>query len=86
MYHGKLIHICTSCGNTATVNNKSFQFSTLINCSMCIQNTKKTCEKCSNVIACNDILALDTKTGMFRKADICQACTSIYCQKQPILL
>ena len=53
---------------------------------MCIQNTKKTCEKCSNVIACNDILALDTKTGMFRKADICQACTSIYCQKQPILL
>lgn len=85
-FFGKIIHICTNCGNTCLINNKSFRVGTTINCSMCIQNNKKTCEKCSNVVQCNDILALDTSNGMFRRADLCQSCTTIYAQKQPIII
>ena len=84
LYHNKLIHICTNCGNTCLINNQSFNYDVNLNCSMCIQTMKKKCEKCSNHVQCNNILALDTKTMLFRIAHICQSCTSIYAQVQPI--
>ena len=84
LYHNKLIHICTNCGNTCLINNQSFKYDVNLNCSMCIQTMKKPCEKCSNVVQCNEILALDTKKTMFRIAHICQSCTSVYAQVQPI--
>lgn len=84
MFYNKIIHICTNCGNTCLINNTSFNKSVELNCSMCIQSSKKKCEKCSNLIQCNEILVLDTQTAMFRTANICQNCTTIYAQVQPI--
>lgn len=86
LFFNKIMHICTNCGNTCVLNNTCFNYSTNLNCSLCIKSNKKCCEKCSNNIICNEILALDTKIGRFRIAFLCQNCTTIYAQVQPIVI
>ena len=85
-FFNKMIVVCTNCGNTCLVDSKSFIRGTCLNCSLCIPTNEKKCEKCSNVVVCNEILALDTTCGRFRKANLCTSCTVVYGSQQPILL
>lgn len=85
-YFGKQIFLCTECGNACMVTKKCFQQNNILNCGMCLQNQKKTCEKCLSVTACNNILALDRKHGRFRRGHLCASCTSIHASMQPIML
>ena len=85
-YFQKFIFLCTECGNACLVNKKCFELSPVLNCGMCLQNKKKTCEKCFAVCACNNVLVLDTKLGRFRTGKLCASCSSLYASKQPIKL
>ncbi len=85
-YFGKLMFLCTKCGNTCTINKKSFYNSTIITCAICCLHQKQRCEKCFTTSSCNDILALDTKIGRFRKAKLCVSCIAVHANMQPIIL
>jgi hypothetical protein len=85
-FFNKMIVVCTNCGNTCLVDSNSYHQATMLNCALCVASNKKKCVKCSNEVVCNQVLALDRKTGRFRKADLCQACCAIYATKQPMLL
>lgn len=85
-YFNKLMFLCTKCGNTCTINKKSLYNSNVITCSICCLHQKKKCEKCSMLVTCNDILALDRKIGRFRKASLCISCTAVHATLQPIIL
>lgn len=85
-YFNKLMFLCTKCGNTCTINKQSLYNSNIISCSICSLHQKKKCEKCSMLVTCNDILALDRRIGRFRKANLCINCTAVHATAQPIIL
>lgn len=85
-FNNKMITLCTTCANVCLVDATSFSYSTEINCKVCQMTKKDICIKCQAETTCNRILVYNTKKPILHKAPICNNCTSVYAQKQPVII
>lgn len=85
-FNNKMILLCTSCANVCLVDSSSLHCSTEINCKVCHTTKKDICIKCQAEATCNRILVYNRKKPILHKAPMCNNCTSVYAQKQPVML
>ncbi|MAD26151.1 MAG: hypothetical protein CMO44_18495 [Verrucomicrobiales bacterium] len=85
-FNNKMITLCTTCANVCLIEANSLSYSTEINCKVCHMTKKDVCIKCQAETACNRILVYNTKKPLLHKAPMCNSCTTIYAQKQPVMI
>lgn len=85
-FNNKMIVLCTSCGNVCMMDSDSFSYSTTLNCKVCHVSKTQTCIKCHMETTCNRILVFNRQRPILHKAPMCNNCTNVYAQQQPVLL
>ena len=85
-FNNKMITLCTTCANVCLIEANSLAYSTEINCKVCHMTKKNICIKCQAETVCNRILVYNTKKPILHKAPMCNNCTTVYAQKQPVMI
>ncbi|MAD25920.1 MAG: hypothetical protein CMO44_17295 [Verrucomicrobiales bacterium] len=85
-FNNKMIMLCSSCGNVCMLDPESFKYSVNINCKVCHVSPRDICIKCNTETTCNKILVYNQRRTKFHKAPMCNNCTNVYAQKQPVVI
>lgn len=85
-FNNKMVTLCTTCANVCLIEANSLSYSTEINCKVCHITKKDICIKCQAETLCNRILVYNSKKPLLHKAPMCNSCTNIYAQKQPVMI
>ncbi len=78
--------LCTVCANVCVVDPESFKHGLSLNCKVCQISKKQQCIKCQVNTICNRILVYNQKKVILHKAPMCNNCTNVYAQKQPVII
>lgn len=85
-FNNKIIMLCTVCANVCVVDPESFKHGLSLNCKVCQISKKQQCIKCQVDTICNRILVYNQKKVILHKAPMCNNCTNVYAQKQPVII
>jgi len=85
-FQGKLMILCSLCANATILNNLCYNHNVLPNCKICSAHLKKICHMCKQENICNNVLALDSKVGMFCSVPFCTSCANQHASQQPVLI